>query len=99
MSASWLGITPGDFSTCSFTALLTKRNESIFGTTIAGLDHTSCRFRNTSPNANRAATHDANHLVFTGSYRLGLAFTADAPGFSWTPVSYTHLTLPTILLV
>ena len=62
MSASWLGITLGDFSTCSFTALqsLTKRNESFFGTAIAGLDHTVCRFRNTSPNANRAATHDAN---------------------------------------
>ena len=33
------------------------------------------------PNAPKAAMHDVNHPVFTGSYRRDLAFTACACGF------------------
>ena len=55
---------------------------------MAGLAHTAWMFRASNPNATKAAMHDANYPVFTGSYRRGLAFTACACGFSepsWAP--------------
>ena len=72
----------GVCSTCEFTAWqsLTKRKVSLSGTAMAGLAHTAWMFRTIKPNATKAAMHDANHPVFTGSYRRGLAFTACACG-------------------
>ena len=54
----------------------------LLGTAMAGLAHTTWMFHTIKPNATKAAMHDVNHPVFTGSYRRGLAFTACACGFS-----------------
>ena len=59
---------------CEFTAWysLTRRKVSLFRTAVAGLAHTSWMFHTIKPNATKAAMHDANHPVFTGSYRRGI---------------------------